>query len=65
MQIGIDTSFNGQLNFNDGLIALSCRERSIHVLASFDRDFDMIDWLARIATPEDVQSLPSDVDSSN
>jgi predicted nucleic acid-binding protein len=44
----------GELNFNDGLIALACRERHIRLLASFDRDFDRIPWLIRIATPADV-----------
>jgi predicted nucleic acid-binding protein len=47
----------GELNFNDGLIALACRERDIRALASFDRDFDRISWLVRIAGPEDVESL--------
>jgi predicted nucleic acid-binding protein len=44
----------GELNFNDGLIALACRERHIRLLASFDRDFDTLTWLTRVATPEDV-----------
>jgi predicted nucleic acid-binding protein len=44
----------GELNFNDGLIALACRERHIRLLASFDRDFDTLPWLRRVATPEDV-----------
>jgi predicted nucleic acid-binding protein len=46
----------GELNFNDGLIALACRERSISALASFDRDFDSISWLIRVAVPEDVEA---------
>jgi predicted nucleic acid-binding protein len=32
----------GELNFNDGLITLACRERNIQALTSFDRDFDSI-----------------------
>lgn len=44
----------GELNFNDGLIALACRERHIRLLASFDRDFDSLAWLTRVATPDDV-----------
>lgn len=47
----------GALNFNDGLIALACRERNIQALASFDQDFDSISWLKRVARPEDVQTL--------
>jgi predicted nucleic acid-binding protein len=45
---------SGELNFNDALIALACRERDILAVASFDADFDRIDWLRRMATPEDV-----------
>jgi len=48
----------GELSFNDGLLALACRERGIQALASFDRDFDSIPWLIRVATPEDVETLP-------
>jgi len=47
-------SSGGELNFNDALIALSCRHREIPFLASFDRDFDRLDWLQRVATPEDL-----------
>lgn len=47
-------SSSGALNFNDALIALACREREIPAIASFDADFDQIDWLRRIADPEDV-----------
>jgi predicted nucleic acid-binding protein len=48
---------SGELNFNDALIALACREREISAIASFDSDFDRIDWLQRIAAPDD---LPND-----
>ena len=44
----------GELNFNDALIAISCRNRDISLLASFDRDFDAIPWLRRIAQPVDL-----------
>ena len=47
----------GELNFNDGLIALACRERHIEALASFDRDFDRLSWLKRVSTPEEVRVL--------
>ncbi|HEV8714879.1 MAG TPA: type II toxin-antitoxin system VapC family toxin [Candidatus Binatia bacterium] len=50
-------SSEGELNFNDSLIALACRERQIEALASFDRDFDRISWLKRAAIPEDVNAL--------
>jgi predicted nucleic acid-binding protein len=32
---------SGELNFNDALTALACRERSIPAIASFDPDFDL------------------------
>ena len=44
----------GELNFNDGLIALACRERQIRLLASFDGNFDMLTWVTRVATPDEV-----------
>jgi predicted nucleic acid-binding protein len=47
-------SSSGELNFNDALIALACRERGIPAIASFDADFDQVSWLKRIARPEDV-----------
>jgi predicted nucleic acid-binding protein len=40
--IALIRSSAGELNFNDGLIALACRERDIKAPASFDRDFDRI-----------------------
>ncbi len=45
-------SSRGELNFNDALIALSCRHRSIPFIASFDRDFDNVAWLRRLAQPD-------------
>ena len=47
-------SSHGALNFNDALIALSCRLRDIPLVASFDRDFDDVDWLKRVAQPGDL-----------
>ncbi len=45
---------NGELNFSDALIALSCQKRHIELLASFDPDFDRVAWLQRIARPDQV-----------
>ena len=45
IQIGIDTSV---------LIALSCHHRGIPLIASFDRDFDQLSWLRRVAQPDDL-----------
>lgn len=45
---------NGELNFNDALIALSCRLRGYQFIASFDGDFDTLPWLKRISQPADM-----------
>jgi predicted nucleic acid-binding protein len=47
----------GELNFNDALIALACRERDISAIASFDADFDQVTWLRRVAKPADVITM--------
>ncbi len=52
-------SSSGALNFNDGLIALSCRERSIVAIASFDSDFDQLPWLKRISNMADIVTKSS------
>ncbi len=44
----------GKLNFNDALIALSCRHRGIAYLASFDADFDLVVWLKRLGRVTDI-----------
>jgi predicted nucleic acid-binding protein len=49
----------GALNFHDALIALACQELDIRFIASFDRDFDQVAWLARLADPVGVQKLRS------
>jgi predicted nucleic acid-binding protein len=45
---------SGALNFHDALIALGCRLLGVEILASFDPDFDQLDWLTRVSTPESV-----------
>lgn len=52
--LAIIRTSSGELNFNDALIALACRERDIPALASFDADFDQVSWLKRLATPDDL-----------
>lgn len=47
----------GELNFNDGLIALTCRERGVRALASFDEDFDSLPWLTRVSAFADVKMV--------
>lgn len=44
----------GELNFNDALLALSCRDRGVLLVASFDEDFDRVGWLKRIACCRDL-----------
>ncbi len=34
--------------------SLACRERDVPATASFDADFDQMDWLRRIAAPDDL-----------
>ena len=46
----------GELNFNDALIALACRDRGIQWLASFDADFDRVPWLRRLKDPSELQT---------
>jgi len=48
-------SSGGEFNFNDALIALSCHHRDVPFIASFDRDFDHVSWLQRLATPDDLR----------
>jgi len=52
-------SSKGELNFNDALIAISCRLRAIPAIASFDQDFDSLPWLRRICLPEHVREVSS------
>ncbi|MFN2305145.1 MAG: type II toxin-antitoxin system VapC family toxin [Anaerolineales bacterium] len=47
----------GALNFHDALMALYCQEYEIKAIISFDRDFDRISWLKRVAAPEDVKTV--------
>jgi predicted nucleic acid-binding protein len=53
--VALVRSSHGELNFNDALIALSCQHRGIPLIASFDRDFDRVAWLQRVAQPDDLR----------
>lgn len=48
-------SSEGELNFNDALIALTCQTHDIEFIASFDQDFDKVNWLKRLAAPGDLE----------
>lgn len=52
--VALVESSGGELNFNDALIVLACRQRGIDYLASFDTDFDRVEGLKRLATPADL-----------
>ena len=52
--ISLMQSTKGDLNFNDALIAIICREYKIPAIASYDTDFDQISWLKRISKPDDI-----------
>ena len=52
--ISLVRASSGKLNFHDALIALVCREQGVSALVSFDRDFDELDWLSRIAQAPQV-----------
>jgi predicted nucleic acid-binding protein len=54
--INLIRSSSGALNFHDALIVLTCREREIPAIASFDADFDQVTWLRRLTAPDDVVS---------
>jgi len=49
----------GALNFNDALIALGCRQLGIECIATFDSDFDSMQWLKRVSSPHDITLLLS------
>lgn len=42
----------GELNFHDALIALGCQKLGVGIIATFDADFDHVDWLVRADTPD-------------
>ncbi len=56
---------SGELNFHDALIALTCRLLGIRVIASFDRDFDRVEWLIRVDTPDAVVAAFEQDDSAH
>ena len=56
-------SSGGALNFHDALIALICRDRGLGILASFDQDFDQINWLIRVGDEAAVKSALRGYDS--
>lgn len=45
---------HGELNFHDAVIVLNCRSCGIKIIASFDRDFDQVEWLTRMESPDQV-----------
>lgn len=45
----------GKINFHDSLIALAMRDLDLGLIGSFDKDFDDIAWLRRLATRKDCR----------
>jgi predicted nucleic acid-binding protein len=45
---------SGGLNYHNALIALNCRLLGLGIIASFDRDYDRVDWLKRIETRDEA-----------
>jgi predicted nucleic acid-binding protein len=54
----------GRLNFHDALIALMCKELKVTHILSFDRDFDEIAWLTRLADVASIERLRSQASTS-
>lgn len=54
--VGLVEESSGALSFNDALIAVAARDRSLGLVATFDADFDRVAWVRRLATPSDVTS---------
>jgi predicted nucleic acid-binding protein len=55
--LGIVRNSGGALNFHDALIAAYCGMAGIAYVASFDQDFDLLDPIRRLSTPDDVVAL--------
>jgi predicted nucleic acid-binding protein len=51
---------HGALNFHDALITLACQELEMHLLVSFDPDFDRIPWLTRLHNVAQIATLAHD-----
>lgn len=47
--LGIVKQTSGALNFNDALIGLLCKEWGVGTIASFDRGFDILNWVTRMS----------------
>lgn len=45
----------GAMNFHDAFIAVACRAFDIQFILSFDKDFDGVDWLTRLADVDAVR----------
>lgn len=55
--VALCRSHHGVLNFHDALMALACGELGVRFVASFDRDFDRVPWVSRLADAARVQAL--------
>jgi predicted nucleic acid-binding protein len=62
--VSICREHQGRLNFHDALMALVCRELKVVHILSFDRDFDEIAWLTRLADVTSIERLRSRASAS-
>jgi predicted nucleic acid-binding protein len=62
--VSICRAHQGRLNFHDALITLVCRELKVVHILSFDRDFDEIAWLTRLADVTSIERLRSQASAS-
>ena len=54
--IALVRSTNGTMNVHDAFIALLCQTFNIPFILSFDKDFDQVDWLTRIADADALRT---------
>jgi predicted nucleic acid-binding protein len=62
--VSICRAHQGGLNFHDVLLALVCKELKVAHILSFDRDFDEIAWLTRLADVTSIERLRSQASAS-
>lgn len=48
---------DGALNFHDALMAVYCTATGVGCVASFDQDFDLVEGIRRLSTPQDVTAV--------
>jgi predicted nucleic acid-binding protein len=62
--VSICREHQGRLNFHDALMALICNELGVTHVLSFDRDFDEVTSLTRLADVTSIERLRSQASAS-